>query len=197
MRPRLVQCGGRDRGRGEGCRAAAPRVVRRRRRLLAPWLGAVRTGRGLPVALWCRPRRGVRARRAGPGGGGPRGWGRCPGLRPSGDRVVQRERVQPTEQVGHDRHVVGERRYVLALDELGDENRAALEVRYGVVDRQALSGVVVSREEPQDGGVAFGAGPRPSGRERPRDPWVASVRSIRNTCARWTLICVAATASMP
>ena len=61
---------------------------------------------------------------------------------------------------------------MLAVDEVGDQHRASLEVRYGVVDRQALSRVVAAGKEPQDAGVAFGPGPRPSGRERPSDPRV-------------------------
>ena len=60
-----------------------------------------------------------------------------------------------------------------ALDEPRHEDRTAIEVRYRVIDRQALRGVVLPLQEPQDRGVTLDAGPRTSRRKGSGDPRLA------------------------
>ena len=57
-----------------------------------------------------------------------------------------------------------------AFNEPRHEDRAAIEVRYRIVDRQALRGIVVPLQESQDRGVALNPGTRPSGGKRAGDP---------------------------
>ena len=91
----------------------------------------------------------------------------------SADGIVVRQRVQPAEQVTHH----GELRRALgklaAFDEPRHEDRAAVEVGYRVVDRQALRGIVLAFQEPQDRGVALDTCPGASGRKGSCDPRVA------------------------
>ena len=55
------------------------------------------------------------------------------------------------------------------------EDRAAIEVRYGVIGRQALRGTVLPLQESQDRGVALDTGTRPGGGERAGDPRAAVI----------------------
>jgi hypothetical protein len=86
------------------------------------------------------------------------------------DRLVERQRMQPSEQIGHDREILGAAGKRGAVDELGDEHRAPVEVGHRVVDREPFRGVVVPLEKAQYRGVALDIGPRPGRRERPSDP---------------------------
>ena len=91
------------------------------------------------------------------------------------DGIVVRQRVQPSEQLTHHgelRGTIGERG---AVNEPRHEDRAAIEVRYGIIDRQALRGIVLPLQESEDRGVALNAGPRPSGGKRAGDPWPAVI----------------------
>jgi hypothetical protein len=91
------------------------------------------------------------------------------------DRIVKRQRVQPSEQLTHHgelRGTVGERG---AVDEPRYQDRAAIEVRYRIADRQALRGIVMPLQEPQDRRVALDTGTRPGRRERTGDPRAAVV----------------------
>ena len=89
-------------------------------------------------------------------------------------RFVERQRVQPSEQVTHDGDLAA-LGHGLALDEPGDEDRAPLEVGHRVLDCETFRGVVVPLQESQDRGVTLGTGPRTGGVERTRDPRVAVV----------------------
>jgi hypothetical protein len=81
--------------------------------------------------------------------------------------------VQPSEQPAHQGELRGTRWELDALNEPRHEDRAAIEVRYGIVDSQALRGIVMPLQEPQDRGVALNTGTRPGGRERAGDPRAA------------------------
>jgi hypothetical protein len=84
--------------------------------------------------------------------------------------------VQPSEQVTHHRELLRAVGELGALDEPRHEDRAAVEVRYRIIDRHALGGIVVSFEEPQDRGVAGNAHPRASRRKRPCHPRTAILK---------------------
>jgi hypothetical protein len=81
--------------------------------------------------------------------------------------------VQPSEQLTHHgelRGTVGERD---AFDEPRHEDRAAIEVRHRIIDRQALRRIVLPLQESQDRGVTLGTGTRPGGGKRAGDPRAA------------------------
>jgi hypothetical protein len=83
--------------------------------------------------------------------------------------------VQPPEQLTHDgalRGTVGE---LDAFNEPRHEDRAAIEVRYRIVGRQALRGKVMLLQESQDRGVALNTGTRPGGGKRAGDPRAAVI----------------------
>jgi hypothetical protein len=87
--------------------------------------------------------------------------------------LVVGQRVQPSEQVTHHGELLRAVGEPAAFNEPSDENRATAEVRYRVIDRQALRGIVLSLQEPQDRGVALHAYPRAGGGKGPCDPRVA------------------------
>ena len=60
-----------------------------------------------------------------------------------------------------------------AFNEPRHEDRAAIEVRYRIIGRQALRGIVLPLQESQDRGVALSTGTRPGGGKRAGDPRVA------------------------
>src|SRR4051812_3545563 len=93
-------------------------------------------------------------------------------LRPTrpADRRVEGKRVQPAQKVGQGRHLVPAVGGFGALDETGDKDRAPLEVRHRVVDRETFGGKIPPFEITQDGGVTLDAGPRPSGRKGTSNP---------------------------
>ena len=91
------------------------------------------------------------------------------------DGIVVWQRVQPSEQLTHHGELlraVGERS---ASDEPRHQDRAAIEVRYRVLGRQALRGIVVALQEPEDSSVALGACPRTGGRKDACDPRAAVI----------------------
>src|SRR5271170_2916796 len=72
------------------------------------------------------------------------------------DGIVVRQRVQPSEQLAHH----GELRGIIgkpgAFNKPRHEHGAAIEVRYGIIGRQALRGVVLPLQVPEDRRVALG-----------------------------------------
>ena len=97
------------------------------------------------------------------------------------DGIVVVQRVQPSEQLTHHgelRSTVGERD---AFNEPRHEDRAAIEVRYRIIDRQALRGIVLSLQESENCGVALNTGTRPSGGKARATHGLPSLRSMRNT----------------
>jgi hypothetical protein len=78
--------------------------------------------------------------------------------------------VQPSEQSTHHRELLRTVGQPGPLDELRDENRAAVEVRHRIIDREALSRIVLILKEPQDRGVALNPGTRAGGRKRAGGP---------------------------
>ena len=95
--------------------------------------------------------------------------------------IVVRQGVQPSEQLPHHGELRGTVGEPGALDEPRHQHRAAIEVRYRIVDRQALRGIVVLLQEPEDRGVALSAGTRPSGGNARATHGSPSLRSMRNT----------------
>jgi hypothetical protein len=95
--------------------------------------------------------------------------------------LVVRQRVQPSEQLPHHgglRDAVGE---LSTGHEPRHQDRTAVEVRYRVVGRQALRGIVLSFQEAEEGRVALHAGPRASGGNARATHGRPSLRSMRNT----------------
>ena len=80
--------------------------------------------------------------------------------------------MQPSEQVTHHGELRGTFGELDAFDEPGHEDRAAVEVRYRIIDRQALRGKAMPLQESQDRGVALNTGTRPSGGKGVGDPRV-------------------------
>jgi len=97
------------------------------------------------------------------------------------DGIVVRQRVQPTEQLTHHGELRGTVGEPGAFDEPRQEDRAAIEVRYRIVDRQALRGIVLPLQESQDRGVAFGTGTRPGRGNARATHGSPSFLSMRNT----------------
>ena len=91
------------------------------------------------------------------------------------DGILVRQRVQPSEQLTHHGELRGTVGELDAFDEPRHEDRAAIEVRYRIIDRQALRGKVLPLQESQDRGVALDTGTRPSGGKRAGDPRVAVI----------------------
>src|SRR6204780_2401497 len=91
------------------------------------------------------------------------------------DGIVVRQRVQPSEQLAHHGELRGTVGELDAFNEPRHEDRAAIEVRHRIVDRQALRGIVLPLQESQDCGVALDTGPRPSRGERAGDPRAAVI----------------------
>src|SRR5271169_2048965 len=89
------------------------------------------------------------------------------------DGFVVRQRVQPSEQLTHHGELRGTVGELDAFDEPRHQDRAAIEVRYGIVDRQALRGIVLPLQESQDRGVALNTGTRPGGGKRAGNPRAA------------------------
>ncbi len=83
--------------------------------------------------------------------------------------------MQPSEQLTHHAELRGTVGELDAFYEPRYEDRASVKVRYRVIDRQALRGIVVLLQEAQDRGVALNTGARPSGRKRPGDPRAAVI----------------------
>jgi hypothetical protein len=81
--------------------------------------------------------------------------------------------VQPSEQLTHHGELRGTAGELDAFDEPRRQDRAAIEVRYRIIDRQALGGIVLPLQERQDRGVALDTGPRPGGGKRAGDPRAA------------------------
>jgi hypothetical protein len=78
--------------------------------------------------------------------------------------------VQPSKQITHHRELPCTAEERIAVDELRHQDRAAVEVRHRILDREALRGIVLELQEPEDRGVAFDTNPRASRRERARHP---------------------------
>ncbi len=97
------------------------------------------------------------------------------------DGIVVWQRVQPSEQLTHHGELRGTVGELHAFDEPRHEDRAAIEVRYCIIGRQALRGIVLPLQESQDRGVAFNAGTRPSGGNARATHELPSLRSMRNT----------------
>src|ERR1022692_1234641 len=91
------------------------------------------------------------------------------------DGFLVRQRVQPSEQLTHHGELRGTVGEPGAFNEPRNEDRAAIEVRYRVIGRQALRGIVLPLQESQDRGVALNTGTRPSGGKRAGDPRVAVI----------------------
>jgi hypothetical protein len=91
------------------------------------------------------------------------------------DGIVVWQRVQPSEQLTHHGELHGTVGEVDAVNEPRHEDRAAMEVRYRIVDRQALRGIVLPFQESEDCGVALNTGARPSGGESAGDPRAAVI----------------------
>src|ERR1700691_794773 len=91
------------------------------------------------------------------------------------DGIVVRQRVQPSEQLAHHGELRGTVGELDAFNEPRHEDRAAIEVRYRIIDRQALRGIVLPLQESQDRGVALGTGTRPGGGKRAGHPRAAVV----------------------
>ena len=91
------------------------------------------------------------------------------------DGIVVRQRVQPSEQLTHHGELRGTVGEPDAFNEPRHQDRAAIEVRYRIVDRQALCGIVLPLQESQDCGVALNTGTRPGGGERAGDPRAAVI----------------------
>src|ERR1017187_5502926 len=91
------------------------------------------------------------------------------------DGIVVRQRVQPSEQLTHHGELCGTVGELDAFDEPRHEDRAAIEVRYRIIDRQALRGIVLPLQESQDRGVPLDTGTRPSGGKRAGDPRAAVI----------------------
>src|ERR1700691_2416428 len=89
--------------------------------------------------------------------------------------IVVRQRVQPSEQLTHDGELRGTVGELGAFDEPRHEDRAAIEVRYGIVGSDALRRIVLPLQESQDRGVALNTGTRPSGGKRAGDPRAAVI----------------------
>ena len=111
--------------------------------------------------------------------------------------LVERQRMQPSEQLTHHGELRGTVGELGAFDEPGHKDRTAIEVRYGIIDREALRGIVLPLQEPQDRGIALDAGTRPGGGERAGDPRLAVVPVDAEDVVLCTLSLVAATGSMP
>ena len=97
------------------------------------------------------------------------------------DGIVVRQRVQPSEQLTHHGELRGTVGELDAFDEPRHEDRAAIEVRYRIVDRQALRGIVLPLQESQDRGVALDTGTRPSGGNARATHGSPSFLSMRKT----------------
>ena len=91
------------------------------------------------------------------------------------DGIVVRQRVQPSEQRTHHGELRGTVGELDAFNEPRDEDRTAIEVRYRIVDRQALRGILLPLQEPEDCGVTLNTGTRPAGGERAGDPRAAVI----------------------
>ena len=78
--------------------------------------------------------------------------------------------MQPSEQLTHHGELRGTVGELDTFDEPRHQDRAAIEVRYRIVGRQALRGIVLPLQEPEDCGVALNTGTRPSGGKRTGDP---------------------------
>src|ERR1700733_7656995 len=89
------------------------------------------------------------------------------------DGILIWQRVQPSEQLTHHGELRGTVGELDAFDEPRHEDRAAIEVRYRIVDRQALRRKVVLLQESQDRSVALDTGTRPSRGKRAGDPRAA------------------------
>ena len=98
------------------------------------------------------------------------------------DGIVVRQRVQPSEQLTHHGELRGTVGEPGAFNEPRHEDRAAIEVRYRIVDRQPLRGIALPLQESQDRGVALSTGTRPAARGNARATHgLPSLRSMRNT----------------
>ena len=86
--------------------------------------------------------------------------------------IVVRQRVQPAEQLTHHGELRGTVGEPGAFDKPRHEDRAAIEVRYRIIDRQALRRKVMLLQESEDRGVALDTGARPSRGKRTGDPRV-------------------------
>jgi hypothetical protein len=89
--------------------------------------------------------------------------------------------VQPSEQAARHGELFGAVGELSAFDEPRHEDRPAIEVRDRVVDRQALRGIALLLQEPQDRGVALGARPGASGRKTRATHGSPSLLSMRKT----------------
>ena len=83
--------------------------------------------------------------------------------------------MQPSEQLTHHGELRGTVGELDAFDEPRHEDRAAIEVRDRIIDRQALRRKVMPPQESQDRGVPLDTGTRPSRGKRAGDPRAAVI----------------------